>query len=121
MSEITLPDKAVFLIKALLCSAQPMLWLPTPDRESRLPSRPATQRTNLGDLAPGCVEPSARIAVAAPQSGDPASGQWGGRGQRGLGGAGRRSAVHPAMPASFSRLYPPLLPNSGWRKRSRKE
>src|SRR6266699_1890039 len=66
----------------------------------RLLSRTTKQNTNVGDLD-----------VAAPHSGDLASG-----GQWGLGGAGRHSAVHPAMPVSFSRLYPPLLPNSGWRK-----
>src|SRR6266496_4759161 len=77
----------------------------------RLLSRTTKQNTNVGDLD-----------VAAPQSGDLASGsQWRVRSQWGLGGAGRHSAVHPAMPVSFSRLYPPLLPNSGWRKCSRKE
>src|SRR5438309_9091825 len=77
----------------------------------RLLSNTTKQNTNVGDLD-----------VAAPQSGDLASGsQWRVRSQWGLGGAGRHSAVHPAMPVSFSRLYPPLLPNSGWGKCSRKE
>src|SRR5207244_10819828 len=80
-------------------------------RRWRLLSRTTNQSPNLGDLD-----------VAAPQSGDLASGsQWRVRSQWGLGGAGRHSAVHSAMPVSFSRLYPPLLPNSGWRKCSRKE
>src|SRR5437762_12196260 len=77
----------------------------------RLLSRTTKQNTNVGDLD-----------VAAPQSGDLASGsQWRVQSQWGLGGGGQHSAVHPAMPVSFSRLYPPLLPNSGWRKCSRKE
>jgi len=33
----------------------------------------------------------------------------------------RHSAVHPAPPALFSCSYPPLLPNSGWGKCSRKK
>src|SRR6266403_4421311 len=67
----------------------------------RLLSRPTKQNINAGDLD-----------VAAPQSGDLASR---------LAEGGRHSAVHPATPVSFSRSYPPLLPNSGWRKCSRKE
>src|SRR5207248_8417662 len=51
----------------------------------RLLSRPTKQNIN-----------------AAPQSGDLASR---------LEEAGRHSAVHPATPVSFSRSYPPLLPN----------
>src|SRR6266516_2284202 len=77
----------------------------------RLLSRTTKQNTNVGDLD-----------VAAPQSGDLASGsQWRVRSQWGLGEAGRHSAVHPATPVSFSRSSPPLFPNSGLRECSRKE
>src|SRR5437773_10950481 len=61
----------------------------------RLLSRTTKQYTNVGDLD-----------VAAPQSGDLASGsQWGVQSQWGLGGGGQHSAVHPAMRTSVSLLY----------------
>src|SRR5207249_1292975 len=71
----------------------------------RLLSRTTNQNTNVGDLD-----------VAAPQSGDLASGgRWGLRaGQWGIGGAGGHSPVHPSATLSFSRSCPPWLPKSDW-------